>query len=64
MLFDADLDHASRGDLKSLVTILRRQVEQLEKRITEQDRRIAELEARLNEPPKNSGNSVTGVQSE
>jgi len=57
MLFDADLDHASRGDLKSLVTILRRQVEQLEKRITEQDRRIAELEARLNEPPKNSGNS-------
>jgi transposase len=27
------------------------------KRMDEQDRRIAELEARLNEPPKNSGNS-------
>jgi len=57
MIFDADLEGASRGDLKALVGILRRQVEQLEKRVVEQDRRIAELEARLNEPPKNSGNS-------
>ena len=57
MIFDADLDGCSRGDLKALIGILRRQVEQLEKRVIEQDRRLAELEARLNEPPKNSGNS-------
>ncbi len=36
--------------MKSLIVLLI-------KRLNEQERRIAELEARLNEPPKNSGNS-------
>jgi len=40
-----------------MVRLLMKQVEMLEARIEAQDRRIAELEARLNEPPKNSGNS-------
>lgn len=50
MTLEEDLEHCSRGDLKALIITLMKQVEQ-------QERRIAELEARLNEPPKNSGNS-------
>src|SRR5271170_7851655 len=57
MIFDADLEDVSRGDLKHLVGLLRRQVEKLEQRIIQQDKRIAELEARMNEPPKDSSNS-------
>lgn len=64
MTYEEDLDRCSRGDLKHMILLLRKQVEVLEKRIEEQDRhikkqdqRIAELEARLKEPPKNSGNS-------
>ena len=40
-----------------MIRLLMKQVEVLEARVKEQDIRIAELEARLNEPPKNSGNS-------
>lgn len=64
MISETDLDRCSRGDLKALIHSLLRQVDLLERqvkeqaqRIAEQDRHIAELEARLNEPPKNSGNS-------
>lgn len=45
-----DLDSLTREGMKELVLVL------IEK-INAQERRIAELEARLNEPPKNSGNS-------
>lgn len=57
MISESDLDGCSREDLKQIVRLLMKQVETLEARVAEQDRRIAELEARLNEPPKNSGNS-------
>ena len=40
-----------------MIRLLMKQVEVLEARVKAQDKRIAELEARLNEPPKNSGNS-------
>ena len=52
-----DLDNCSRGDLKQMVRLLMKQVETLEAHVKAQDKRIAKLEARLNEPPKNSGNS-------
>jgi transposase len=52
-----DLDNCSRGDMKHMIRLLMKQVETLESHVKEQDKRIAELEARLNEPPKNSGNS-------
>ena len=45
-----DLDAMSREDMKSLIVMLI-------KRLDEAEKRIAELEARLKEPPKNSGNS-------
>jgi hypothetical protein len=57
MVLEEDLERCSRGDLKHMVRLLMKQVETLEARVKEQDQRIAELEARLNEPPKNSGNS-------
>jgi transposase len=57
MTQDIDLDNCSRGDLIQMIRLLMKQVETLEARVKEQDQRIAELEARLNEPPKNSGNS-------
>ena len=57
MDFDEDLDRCSRGDLKQMIRLLKKQVETLEAHVKKQDKRIAELEARLNEPPKDSSNS-------
>jgi transposase len=64
MALEEDLDRCSHGDLKHMVLRLIRQLDEQERRINEQAARIeeqakciAELEARLNEPPKNSGNS-------
>lgn len=57
MTLEQDLDRCSREDLKALIHSLLRQVELLERQVKAQAQRIEELEARLNEPPKNSGNS-------
>lgn len=64
MTLEEDLNHCSRGDLKHMVLRLIKQLDEQERRINEQAgrieeqaKRIAELESRLNEPPKNSGNS-------
>ncbi len=64
MPLEEDIEQCSRGDLKHMVLRLIRQLDEQERRlnaqavrIEEQAKRIAELEARLNEPPKNSGNS-------
>src|SRR5438067_157101 len=45
-----DLSSLSHGEKDALISVLWEQVQTLTKR-------VAELEARLNEPPKNSGNS-------
>ncbi len=57
MTQDIDLDNCSRGDLKQMIRLLMKQVETLEAHVKKQNKRIADLESRLNEPPKNSGNS-------
>jgi transposase len=57
MVLKEDIERCSRDDLKRMVLMLMQQLEEQERLIREQASRIADLEARLNEPPKDSGNS-------